>query len=557
MKTHKISYQLAFLSTVLLVAVLLVAVGSVFMIRPITDGTLFQQSIENNVDQLYEEGLHAFRYDTFGDEAFWTQAIRLNEAVAGEPFGGVGGGLSPEAALGLGFKVDSEALPQGVIDALIAGEVDLSDPGVTLTLIEEEAIVGVVGTVESGNLTSLGITCAFCHAIVDDSFAPGIGKRLDGWANRDLDVGAIIALAPNLSPIADILQVDVPTVETVLQSWGPGKFDASLLIDGKAFRPDGGPAAVLIPPAFGLAGVNLHTWTGWGSVTHWNGFVANLEMNGLGTFYDPRLNDAEKFPIAAKLGSGNVRNNPDLVTPKLAALQFYQLSIPAPKPPEDTFDAAMAASGEIIFNDKAQCATCHVPPLFTEPGYNMHTPEEMGIDAFQADRAPDGHYRTAPLKGLWTHEKGGFYHDGRFSNLAEVIAHYDNQFGLALSVEESNDLEQYLLSLGDADVSIGVTGRQPDVQVDHFELVQNFPNPFHKETTIKYNLSRPDDVLLEIYSIAGRLVSRISPGNQTAGEHSIVWDGVDASGAMVASGVYFYRLTVGEQSATRKFVLVR
>ena len=277
MKTTRISHKLVFL-----IGTFIVAGSTVFLMQPKTDGALFQQSIENNVDQLFEEGLQAFRYDTFGDEAFWTTAIQLNEAVAGENFGGVGDGLSPEAALGLGFKVDSEALSQGVIDALLAGDVDLSDPGVTLTLIQEEAVVGVVGTVEGGNLTSLGITCAFCHATVDDSFAPGIGKRLDGWANRDLDVGAIIALAPNLSPIADILQVDIPTVETVLQSWGPGKFDASLLIDGKAFRPDGGPAAVLIPPAFGLAGVNLHTWTGWGSVTHWNGFVANLEMNGLG-----------------------------------------------------------------------------------------------------------------------------------------------------------------------------------------------------------------------------------------------------------------------------------
>ena len=269
-------------------------------------------------------------------------------------------------------------------------------------------------------LRSVGITCALCHSNVDDSFAPGIGTRRDGWAARDLDVGAIIAFAPSVQPFVDLLglvdpSINAPTVRKVLRSWGPGKFDAELLMDGKAFRPDGKSAATLIPPAFGLAGVNLHTWTGWGSVTHWNGFVANLEMQGRGTFYDPRLNDATKFPIAALAGFGDVRNDPDLVTSKLAPLHVYQLSLQAPRPPRGCFDAAAAARGDALFEGKADCARCHVPPLFTEPGWNMHTPEEIGIDAFQADRSPDGHYRTSPLKGLWTHAKGGYYHDGRFA----------------------------------------------------------------------------------------------------------------------------------------------
>src|SRR5207237_2438200 len=129
------------------------------------------------------------------------------------------------------------------------------------------------------------------------------------------------------------LGVDEATVRKVLASWGPGKFDAELNLDGKAFRPDGKSAATLIPAAFGLAGVNLHTYTGWGSVTYWNAFVANLEMHGQGNFYDPRLRDTNTFPLAAKNAYDDIRTTNDVITPKLAALHLYQLAIPAPKPP--------------------------------------------------------------------------------------------------------------------------------------------------------------------------------------------------------------------------------
>jgi len=212
-----------------------------------------------------------------------------------------------------------------------------------LALLKLNAVVGLSGFFnEQGSLRSVGIQCAICHSTVDDSFAPGIGHRLDGWPNRDLNVGAIIALAPDLKVVTDLLGVDDAAVRKVLNSWGPGKFDAELFLDGKAFGPAGKSAATLIPPAFGLAGVNLHTWTGWGSVTHWNAFVANLEMHGKGTFFDPRLNDPAQFPVAAKAGFGNVRNSPDLVTFKLAAVHFYQLAIPAPKPPEGSFNKELA-----------------------------------------------------------------------------------------------------------------------------------------------------------------------------------------------------------------------
>jgi cytochrome c peroxidase len=182
-------------------------------------------------------------------------------------------------------------------------------------------------------------------------------------------------------------------------------------------------------------------------VTHWNAFVATLEMHGKGTFYDPRLNDAGKFPVAAANGFGNVRSDEDLITPKLDALHYYQLAIPAPEAPRGSYDRRAAARGEQLFSGRADCARCHVPPLFTEPGWNMHTAKEIGIDEFQAMRSPDERYRTAPLKGLWSHQKGGFYHDGRFSTLLDVVNHYDNHFALGLSPSEKAELVEYLKSL--------------------------------------------------------------------------------------------------------------
>jgi hypothetical protein len=408
----------------------------------------FDKVICRNSLNSLDQGRQTFRYDTFGDQAFWGDLLHLHEAIKGAALGGVGPGVSPNTALAVGLKVDVEALPKSLRKDLAAGRINLDDPATTVALLKLNAVVGLTGFFDqAGNLVSLGIQCALCHSTVDDSFAPGIGRRLDGWAARDLNVGEIVALAPNLQPFVDLLGVDDATVRQVLRSWGPGKFDAALALDGQAFRPDGGSAATLIPPAFGLAGVNLHTWTGWGSVTHWNAFVANLEMHGQGTFYDPRLNDAAKFPIAAANGFGNVRNTPDLITAKLADLHFYQLAIPAPRPPVGSFDPAAAERGAALFGGPAGCATCHVPPLFTEPGWNMHTPAEIGIDAFQALRSPDERYRTAPLAGLWTHIQGGFYHDGRFATLQDVIQHYNSHFELGLNDQDVNDLVQFLMSL--------------------------------------------------------------------------------------------------------------
>ena len=407
-----------------------------------------EKTVDANAQRMLAEGKQTFRFDTFGDEAFWSDALQLHRAIAGANQGGVGPGVSPKTALTVGLKVDSDALPGPLVDQLKRGRVNLDDPATTLALLKLNAVVGVKGTFNNaGHLQAVGITCALCHSTVDDSFAPGIGKRLDGWAARDLNVGAIVALSPNLQPVADLLGVDQATVRAVLQSWGPGKFDAELFLDGKAFRPDGKSAATLIPPAFGLTGVNLHTWTGWGSVTHWNAFVANLEMHGQGTFYDPRLNDATKFPIAARAGFGNVRSNPDLITAKLPALHFYQLAIPAPTAPAGSFDNAAAARGAAVFNGPAKCSTCHVPPIFSEPGWNMHTPQEIGIDDFQAKRSPDERYRTSPLKGLWTHQKGGFYHDGRFATFRDVIDHYNTFLGTNLTEQQKADLVEYLKSL--------------------------------------------------------------------------------------------------------------
>ena len=379
--------------------------------------------VVDNATQKVLQGEQIFRFDTFGDEAFWGDTLKLHQAIEGAKLGGIGPGVSPKTALAVGLKVDLDALPRNLVEQIEKGRVNLDDPAVTLALLKLNAVVGVAGSFNpSGTLKSVGIQCALCHFTVDNSIPalcagqitpnPGtgcIGHRLDGWANRDLNVGAIVALAPDLSVIANLLSTDQATVRKVLNSWGPGKFDAELLLDGKAFNPqqvtDGVvtgtnvSGASLIPPAFGLGGVNLHTWIGWGSVPHWNAFVANLEMHGKGRFFDPRLNNAAQFPIAAANGFGDLPHiNPDddLITSKLAALQLYQLSIPAPNPTVP-FDQAAAARGDQLFSGKAGCNNCHAEPLWTEPGWNLHQPSDVCIDSFQANRGPDMRYRTSPI----------------------------------------------------------------------------------------------------------------------------------------------------------------
>jgi hypothetical protein len=440
----------------------------------------FDATIDKNATQMVGQGRQIFRFDTFGDEKFWGDTLMLHQAIEGKKFGGTGNGISPKTALALGLKVDVDALPASLVTKLKQGQVNLNDPAVTLQLLQLNAVVGLTGFFNppaqqqsKGTLKSVGIQCALCHSTVNNSLAFGIGSRLDGWTNRDLNVGAIIASAPNLQPLATLLGTDVATVQKVLNSWGPGKFDAELLLDGKGFRPDGKPAATLIPNAFGLAGFNQHTWTGeWGSIPYWNAQVASNEMGGTGRFFDPRLADKTKFPIAAANGFAN--KNPDLspdddkITSKLAALQFFQLAIPAPIPkPDVDFNNAAALRGDKLFEGKAKCNQCHVEPLWTEPGWNLHTPAEIGIDDFQANRAPNGldvngktlpngFYKTMNLAGVFVREnglfmdpknKGRFYHDGRFATLLDVVNHYNDVFSLGLTDQEKSDLVEYLKSL--------------------------------------------------------------------------------------------------------------
>jgi len=428
----------------------------------------------SNAAAKAKRGRQVFRFDTFGDEAFWGGKLKLHQAIEGAALGGVGGGVSPATALAAGLKIDIDALPDQVREPLVRGRLNLNDPAVTVALLRLNAVIGLTGVFNrGGSLQSVGIQCSLCHSTVDDSAPrlcfgaivpnPGtgcIGRRLDGWSNRDLNVGAIVALAPDLSVFATLLGTDQNTVRTVLRSWGPGKFDAELILDGQSANPqrvtDGVvtgtnvPSATLIPPAFGLGGVNLHTWTGWGSVPHWNAFVATLEMHGVGRFFDPRLNDAAQFPIAAANGFADLPHidpDADRVTGQLSDLQFYQLAIPSPQPPKSSFDRAAAARGDELFSGKARCNNCHVEPLWTEPGWNLHTADEVCIDSFQANRAPDRRYRTSPIGALFTHTKGGFYHDGRFPTLAAVVNHYDTCMSLGLTAPEKADLVQYLLSL--------------------------------------------------------------------------------------------------------------
>jgi hypothetical protein len=407
----------------------------------------WDDAIVSNNSTLFEAGRRVFRDDTFGSEQFFGDQLKLHQAILGEALGGVGPGLSARTALALGLKVDVARLPQAVIDALAAGTVDLDSPATTLELLRANAVIGVVGIFDANRtMVSVGITCSFCHATVDNSLTAGIGQRLDAWPNRDLDVGAIVALSPDLSPYQQLLGVPRSTVVTVLTSWGPGKFDAQLNFDGKAFQPDGRSAATVIPAAFGLVGQNLHTYTGFGSVPYWNAYVANTQMRGLGTFVDRRLTP-DQYPLVRATGFNNKRDSVDLITGKLGSLHYYQLSIPAPTPPEGSFDPGAAQRGQAVFNGVAQCATCHVPPLFSEPGFAMHTGAEIGIDDFQANRSPERMYRTTPLRGLFTRAKPGFYHDGRFPTLDAVVDHYAARFAFTLTAQQKTDLIEYLKSL--------------------------------------------------------------------------------------------------------------
>jgi hypothetical protein len=422
--------------------------------KPTSD---FLGNAQEHAQQLVSQGQQIFRFDTFGDETFWGDQLGLHQVVAS---------ISPRQALDLGLKVDAEALPPALVDSLKQGQVNLDDPAVTVQLVKANAVLGVVGVFnDDSSLRSIGLTCAVCHSTVDNAIAFGVGKRIDGLANRDLNVGAIVAAVPNLQPVVDLLRLANPAttaddVRKVLLSWGPGKFDAELFLDGKAFQPDGRSAATLIPNARGLAGHNLHTWTGgWGTVTYWNAFVAVNELHGSGTFFDERFDDIEQFPIAARAGLGHVSTDPDndQVTSKLPALHFYQLALPAVQPrPGIDFDPDAAERGDELFSGKADCNRCHREPLWTEPSWNQHTADELQIDSFQADRSPGHAYRTMNLAGIFVRERGlfmspdntgRFYHDGRFQTLRDVVASYNDRFGLGLADEEMSDLVEYLKSL--------------------------------------------------------------------------------------------------------------
>ena len=428
----------------------------------------FLGNAEENAEQLIKQGKQTFRFDTYGDEAFWTGQLQIQQVVRG---------LSPRTVLALGLKVDSDALSPSVVEAIKHGNVNLNDPAVTLQLIKQNAVLGVVGTFENDTLSKVGFTCALCHSTVDNSVAPGIGKRIDGLGNRDLNVGAIVAAAPNLDPVVNLLRlapqdanITVQGVRNVLNSWGPGKFDAELFLDGKAVNPQqitngivtgtNVSGATLMPNARGLSGHNLHTWTGgWGTVTYWNAFVAVNELHGIGTFFDERFDNAAQFPIAAaaKLGHVSVDPDSDQVTGKLAALHFYQLALPAVQPrPGIDFDPAAAARGDQLFSGRANCNSCHHEPLWTEPGWNQHSAAELKIDNFESERAPGHAYQTMNLAGIFVRErglfmfpqnKGRFYHDGRFQTLLDVVNSYDARFNLGLTDEEKHDLVEYLKSL--------------------------------------------------------------------------------------------------------------
>lgn len=354
-------------------------------------------------------GEHIFRFDTFGDERFWTDTAHLNTVISTA--------VSPKVALSVGLKVDSDALPPDLLAAIKAGQVDLNSPATTVALIKLDAVVGVVGRVEDhGRLQSVGISCALCHSTVDNSVAPGIGKRLDGWPNRDLNPGAIIALSPAI-PAAK---------KAVYNSWGPGRYDPRFNIDHI-----NGP--VLIPPAYGLAGVNLETYSGDGPIPYWNDYVAVTQMHGLGNFSDPRLGPAYTVTSAV-----------ELVAQKLPMLRAYEFSLAKPPVPAAA-DPASAARGQALFDGMAKCSTCHTPPTFTDANVTLHSPGVIGTDPGYALRSATKMYRTTPLRALALHPP--YFHDGSAATLADVVNHYDAFFKLGLTTQQKSDLVQYLKTI--------------------------------------------------------------------------------------------------------------
>ena len=368
-------------------------------------------------------GTRIFRFDTFGDEQLWTNALRMHEAIAK---------VDPATALAVGLKVDVEALPRGIVKALRAGKVDLTNPAVTIELLRLDAVVGVKGRVsDAGQLTSVGITCALCHSTVDNSFAPGIGKRLDGWANGDLDVGAIVALSPALPE----------ALKAEFRTWGPGKYDPRHhAFDGVNLIPLNSPSLpIVIPPIYGLQNVGFETFTGDGPISYWNSYVGVGQMGGHGKFNDPRI-------------GLSIDQTPDLVTPKLPALLDYQLQLRTPEPPPGSFDERSAWRGKRLFERRARCASCHQAPAFTDvlSGGNprlpfLHEPAEVGMDPAYAARSATGKYRTTPLRALWQHAP--YFHDGSAADLPAVVDHYDRLFGLGLTRAQKADLVEYLKSL--------------------------------------------------------------------------------------------------------------
>ena len=367
-------------------------------------------------------GQNIFRFDTFGDEQLWTGVLRMHEAIAT---------VSPATALSVGLKVDVDALPATVVSALRAGAVDLTSPAVTLELLRLNAVVGVKGTVSGGQLTSIGITCALCHSSVDDSFAPGIGRRMDGWANVDLNVGAIVSLSPAL---------DAAT-KTEFGTWGPGKYDPRHhAFDGVQLISLNSPSfPIVIPPIYGLKGVGFETFTADGPISYWNSYVGVGQMGGQGNFSDPRI---QLF----------IQQSPDLVTPKLPALLDYQLKLQPPKPAQGTFNHAAAARGKRLFRDEARCSSCHQGPNLTDvlsgPDKSvpvLHDPAEVGMEPVYASRSATGKYRTTPLRGLQQHPP--YFHDVSAADLRAVVDHYDTLFGLNLTSAEKADLVEYLKSL--------------------------------------------------------------------------------------------------------------
>ncbi|MEO8859270.1 MAG: hypothetical protein ABI343_19975 [Burkholderiaceae bacterium] len=458
--------------------------------------------------QVVTAGQQTFRYDTFGDETFWTDTLKMNKVIETA--------VDPLTAASVGLKIDVSALPADVVKGVVDGTIPLNDPQTTLALLSLNAVVGVKGQVSKGvdgklHLDRVGITCALCHSTVSKdlqvtapdpanpagpriSLAGIVGERLDGWPNRALQPGTIISLSPALTAVQKAEYASWAT------KFGPGFYDPRINVNTDpgsnpavgpnidanvaAYKAAGG-IPVVIPPAFGLVGLSKSIFTGDGDTAHepagptayWNRYVGVAQMHGHGTFFD------ERIIINGKPLNVDHRVGDDLITAILPQLEAYQWSIAAPAigthgtkwAVASDLDTQAVTRGKAVFEGPAKCSSCHSGSSFTDVNtFGLHPASaSVALDKNYIKFSATKQWRTTPLKGIWTHPP--YFHDGSGAlntttakcmdgsdigslagaadrvrqDLACVVNRYNDpkQLNLGLTDAQRVDLVEYLKSL--------------------------------------------------------------------------------------------------------------